>query len=120
MNPISSRITGVRKIGNQLINDNNEKIPSVYAKEGITNFLSFFDENSHGKSIVLVAHNGHIFDGKHLIRALNRTCLTDDFKSILAGFSGVVISPTIKASTLIVHPKEETYHRFVLCLLEFI
>ena len=40
-----------------------------------------------GISFVLVAHNGHVFDDKHQIRARNRTGLTDDFKSNLAGFS---------------------------------
>ena len=33
INPICSRITSVREVGNQLIFDNNEKIPLVYAKK---------------------------------------------------------------------------------------
>ena len=37
------------------MNYNNEKISLVYAKEGMTKFLSFLNENC-GKSIVLVAH----------------------------------------------------------------
>ena len=42
---------------------------------------SYLNEYSHGKYIVLVAHNGHVCDDEHLIRALNCTGLADDFKS---------------------------------------
>ena len=59
---------------------------AVYAKECMTNFLSFLNENSHGKSIVLVSHNDHVFGDKHLVRALNHIGLTDDFKSIFECF----------------------------------
>ena len=65
---ISSKTTVLRTTGNQLINDNNETLTSVNAKEGMTNFISFLNENSHGKSILLVTKNGHVFDYKHLIR----------------------------------------------------
>ena len=63
-----------------------KKIPSVYAKEGMTIFHFFLNENSQ-KYIVPIANDGHVFDDKHLIRARNRTGLTDDFKWFFAGFS---------------------------------
>ena len=76
----------MRKIGNELINDNNEKTPTVYATIMQIFFLSSI--KIVRKYIVLVPHN--VFVDKHLIMALHRTGLTDDFKSILAGFSDML------------------------------
>ena len=80
------------------------------AKEGMTNLFSFLYEQSHGKSTVLVAHNGHVFDDK--VKALNRTGLTDELNSILAGFTDM-LSAFCKRSPSIPHKQNDLYASIV-------
>ena len=95
---IVTEITGLRKLNGKLVNRNDEVLPTVSLNRGISDFLSFLQEQKQylgGRKLILVAHNAHNFDNKHLIRALMTTGNLDRARALIAGFSDTL--PLMKA-----------------------
>ena len=100
----ASEITGltiVNRDGKKVLLHCGKTVPTVSTKDAMSQFVDWLKKfNCH---CVLVGHNAHKFDAKHLLNAIHRCGLYTKFTNVVNGFGDTL--PLFRSA----HPNLKSY-----------